>query len=186
MYILNRINNSLDLSLYEEEPCIRYVYAILIRKELITKDLKITLLGKDLLKYLESDVSTKIIKKKITDTDFDKWWANYPSTDTFKHRGKQYTGSRALRINKPKCKKEFNTIINEGDHNVDKLIEALKYELIQKKNASDKENTNKLSFMQNTLTYLKQRTFEAYLDLISDTTIKNSTNTRAINRGTDV
>jgi len=37
---------------------------------------------------------------------------------------------------------------------------------LQKKEASIKENTNKLKYMQNSLTYLNQRSYEPFIELL--------------------
>jgi CRISPR/Cas system CSM-associated protein Csm2 small subunit len=54
----------------------------------------------------------------------------------------------------------------EGDYTAQQLIEALKYEILQKKEASSKTSVNKLAYMQNSLTYLNQRTFEPFMELL--------------------
>jgi len=46
------------------------------------------------------------------------------------------------------------------------MVEALKYDVMSKKEASIKEGTNKLKYMQNSLTYLNQRSFEGFIELI--------------------
>ncbi len=61
---------------------------------------------------------------------------------------------------------KFEKIIIEGDYTAEELIEALKYDVVQKKEASFKTGNNKLSYMQNSLTYLNQRSFEPFIELI--------------------
>jgi hypothetical protein len=41
-------------------------------------------------------------------------------------------------------------------------------EILQKKENSIKTATNKMSFMQNSLTYLNQRTFEPFIELVRE------------------
>ena len=48
------------------------------------------------------------------------------------------------------------------------MIAALEYEVLQKKENSVKTKTNRLTFMQNSLTYLNQRTFEPFIELIRE------------------
>ena len=48
------------------------------------------------------------------------------------------------------------------------LLEAIKYEVLQKKENSVKTGVNKMTFMQNSLTYLNQRTFEPFIELIKE------------------
>jgi hypothetical protein len=63
---------------------------------------------------------------------------------------------------------KFDKILLEGDYTAAQLIEALKYEILQKKEASVTTNTNRLTFMQGSAVYLNQRSFEAYIELINE------------------
>jgi hypothetical protein len=114
-------------------------------------------------------------KKKKTDTDFDKWWNKYPGTDTFSYKGESFTGTRGMRVKKEDCKVKFNNILSEGEYTAQDLIAALEYEILQKKENSLKTKVNRLTFMQNSLTYLNQRSFEPFIELIREgKTIKES------------
>ena len=81
------------------------IYQSLIRKGLITKDEeKLTTVGKDLLLFVdESTTEKKFVKKKPKSTYFEEWWKEYPSTDTFKYKGKSFKGTRAIRKDKNSC-----------------------------------------------------------------------------------
>jgi hypothetical protein len=48
------------------------------------------------------------------------------------------------------------------------MIAALAYEVLQKKENSVKGKVNKLTYMQNSLTYLNQRTFEPFIELVRE------------------
>ena len=48
------------------------------------------------------------------------------------------------------------------------LIQALEFEVNQKKDNSVKSASNRMTFMQNSLTYLNQRTFEVFIELIKE------------------
>ena len=48
------------------------------------------------------------------------------------------------------------------------MIEALNFDVLQKKENSVKTGTNRLSFMQNSFTYLNQRSFEPFIELIKE------------------
>jgi hypothetical protein len=106
------------------------------------------------------------VKKKSITSDFEEWYKVFPGTDTFTHKGKTFTGSRNLRQNPADCRIKFDKILIEGEYTVKELIEALKFDVLQKKEASVQENTNKLKYMQNSLTYLNQRSYEPYIELI--------------------
>jgi hypothetical protein len=155
--------------LYKDSMKIGSLYQSLIRKGLITEtDDKLTVLGKDLLEFVGTTDSKKIIKRKPATTDFEEWWKNYPGTDSFEYKGKVFKGTRAIRKGKDECRLKFDKIILEGEYTAAKLIDALKYEVLQKKETSAATNTNRMTFMQNSVTYLNQRAFEAYIELINE------------------
>lgn len=150
----------------------------LIRKGLITNEDELTIHGKELLAFLETKGDKKFIKKKPASEDFLKWYNAYPGTDTFVHKGKKFTGSRKLRAPEHDCRLKFDVIMAEGKYTPDQLLRALALEVIQKKDISVKEGTNKLSFMQNSLTYLNQRSFAPFVELLmgdQDTEVAGST-----------
>ena len=139
------------------------------RKGLLSESNKITIIGNEVLSFLNETVDEpKLPKKKKTDSDFDKWWNKYPGTDTFTYKGQSFTGTRGMRVKKDECKLKFNNILAEGEYTADELIAALEYEVLQKKENSVKTKTNRLTFMQNSLTYLNQRSFEPFIELIKD------------------
>jgi hypothetical protein len=80
-----------------------------------------------------------------------------------------------MRVKKDECKIKFDSIVGEGEYKPTELIAALEYEILQKKENSIKTKVNRLTFMQNSLTYLNQRSFEPFIELIRDgKTIKES------------
>ncbi len=143
------------------------LYQSVIRKALITDKDELTNEGKDVLKFLNIKEKTQLVKKKAEPSVFDKWWTAYPSTDTFIYKNKTFYGTRSLKAKRDECKIKFDAILNEGEHTVDVLIKALQFEVLQKKENSFKANENKLVYMQNSLTYLNQRTYESFIDLIN-------------------
>ena len=60
------------------------------------------------------------------------------------------------------------------------MVKALEYEITQKKEESLKKGENKLNFMQNSLTYLNQRTFEPYIELLKENITITSSPTNSI------
>jgi hypothetical protein len=144
------------------------VYQALIRKGLITEnDDKLTTLGRDLLEFLNIKGSAKIIKRRPATTDFEEWWKIYPGTDSFDYKGKKFTGTRAIRKGKDECRLKFDKIIIEGEYTAQQLIAALNFEILQKKESSLQTSSNRMTFMQNSVTYLNQRAFEPYIELIN-------------------
>lgn len=151
-----------------ENPKLSTLYQTLIRKGLITDECLPTLEGKALIDFLSSPMDSKIEKKKPVEDHFNNWWKVYPGTDTFTYKGKSFTGTRSIRVKKDDCKLKFNKILGEGEYTADDLIQALEFEVAQKKENSLKTGVNKMTFMQNSLTYLNQRTFEPYIELIKE------------------
>jgi hypothetical protein len=144
------------------------IYQSLIRKGLITEtDEKLTTIGKDLLQFLDAKMTGKLIKRKPATTDFEEWWKIYPGTDSFEYKGKKFTGTRAIRKGKDECRLKFDKIILEGEYTAAQLIAALNFEILQKKESSIQTSTNRMTFMQNSVTYLNQRAFEPYIELIN-------------------
>ena len=170
IFLLKMIDDQYDVSpLCEGSMKIASVYQSLIRKALITKDdEKLTLVGKDLLEFMDAKSTGRIIKRKPATTDFEEWWKTYPGTDSFEYKRKKFTGTRAIRKGKDECRLKFDKIILEGEYTAAQLIGALEYELLQKKESSVATNSNRMTFMQNSVPYLNQRAFEAYIELIND------------------
>lgn len=170
VFLLKLIDEQMDVQpLCEGSMKIAALYQTLIRKGLISdKDEKITTLGKELLQFIDSKEQTKIIKRKPATSEFEDWWKAYPGTDTFKHKGKSFSGARSLRQNKDECRLKFDKILLEGEYTAADLIAALKFDVEQKKENSVKLGTNKLTYMQNSLTYLNQRSYEPFIELIKE------------------
>ena len=169
VYLLTLIESDNDVKELCESPRMRALYQGLYRKGLITDKGKITITGRELMSYTsEGIVVDKKAKKAKAELDFEAWWKAYPGTDTFTYRDKTFKGTRSLRAKKDDCKAKFDKILEEGEYTIEDMIAALEYEVLQKKENSIKQKTNKLTFMQNSLTYLNQRTFEPYIELVRD------------------
>ena len=170
IFLLKLIDEQYDVSpLCETNMKIASVYQSLIRKALITKDdEKLTVLGRDLLVFLDTKTDVKIIRRKPATTDFEEWWKTYPGTDSFEYKGKSFKGTRALRLHKDDCRLKFDKILLEGEYTASQLIAALNFEILQKKETSITENANRLKFMQGSSVYLNQRSYEPFIELIND------------------
>ena len=154
-----------------EDPKLSALYQGLVRKGLISEDCKIMLEGKSILDFLSTpieDSATLTKKKPIEDDRFNIWWNAYPGTDTFTHKEMDFSGSRSLRAGKEDCKLKLNKILEEGEYTLEQMVEALKFDVLQKKENSVKTKSNKLTYMQNSLTYLNQRSFEPFIELIKE------------------
>lgn len=157
----------------------------ILRKGLITPQYKITLMGRNLINFLNEEApQEKLAKVKEHADDFERWWKAYPGTDTFTHNGVKFQGTRAFRAKKEDCQVKFNSILNEGEHTADDMIAAIEFDVLQKKENSFKTKTNRLTFLQNTLTYLNQRTFEPFIELIKEG--HKVELSKPISKGTDI
>lgn len=145
------------------------------RKCLLTDKNEPTVLAIEVMEVLKSpnapkgDVISKV--RKEADDLFEQWWKTYPATDAFEHRGKSFYGSRGLKQKKEDCRKKFNEILLEGEHSAEDLIKALQRELTLKMDQSVKDNENKIKYMQNTATYLNQRTYENFIHPKEDSSV---------------
>lgn len=188
MFLLSQIDSGNDVNSFVKGSIkLETLYFSLYRKGLITEEGSITLLGTAMLDFLkDSDDSTivNIPKIEISETCFADWWKAYPGTDNFVYKGKTFSGSRSLRQKKEECKIKFNKILEEGIYTCEELIAALQYEVMQKKEASVKAGTNRMMYMQNSLTYLNQRTFESFIELIREGAKIEESN--GVGGGTDI
>ena len=175
LFFIMLVEDGSDVDSLCEASKIKMLHQTVRRKGLLSETNKVTILGKELLAFLNEEQETKMLKKKKTDTDFDKWWSVYPGTDTFTYKGQSFTGTRSMRAKKEECKVKYNSTLAEGDYTAKELMAALEYEILQKKENSIKTKTNRLTFMQNSLTYLNQRSFGPFIELIREgKTIKES------------
>ena len=170
IFLLKLIEEQYDISaLTEDSMKIAALHQALVRKGLITEtEDKLTTMGQELITFIETKEPKKIIKKKPATIEFEEWWKAYPGTDTFTHKGKSFTGARSLRQNRDECRLKFDKILLEGEYTAGELTEALKFDVSQKKENSVKTGTNRLAFMQNSLTYLNQRSYEPFIELIKE------------------
>lgn len=182
LFILKMIDEGQDISSLTENKKIELLYHTLVRKGLITEDNKVTLEGRSLLGFLSTSEVVIQKRKPVADDGFTKWWSTYPGTDTFTHKGRTFSGTRGLRVKKDDCKLLLTKIVGEGEYTIDELVKALDIEVTQKKDNSVKTGTNKLTYMQNSLTYLNQRTFEPFIELAR----KESPIEESVIGGTDI
>lgn len=177
--MLECLNEGTDLAAHMEGSKIKAWKQNLFRKDLLTERGEITSLGKLLLQNISSAEAPRDIIKQVrkkVDDEFELWWKEYPSTDSFSFRERRFEGSRGLRQKKDDCRKKFNEILLEGEYSSEDLMTALRLEVRLKKDQSVKDSENKMKYMQNTLTYLNQRTFENFIELARAQKEKPSTN----------
>jgi len=170
VFLLRLINEQYDLSaLLTESAKINAMIQGIVRKGLVNEELtKLTTQGQEILVFMDSKEPRKIVKKKVDESEFEKWWKAFPGTDNFEYKGRKFTGCRSLRADKDSCRSKFDKIILDGDYTAEQLIEALKYDVQSKMEASIKTGMNKLTYLQNSKTYLHQFSFEPFIELIKN------------------
>jgi len=165
--LLSLINDKVDLTeMLDSNAKIKNILGTMIRKGFITDQYEITISGSELLLYCQTGKEIKLPKKQSSETQFDKWWKAFPGTNTFSYKGMNFTGSRSLRTAKLECQIKFDKIVNEGEYTAEQLVKALEYDVLQKKEDSFKTKNNKLTYLQNSLTYLNQRSYEPFIELM--------------------
>ena len=75
-------------------------------------------------------------------------------------------------------------ILNDGEYTIEEMIKALELEIHQKKEASIKSNSNKMSYFQNSMTYLNNFTHEGFIELVRKG--EKVKETAIISGGTDI
>jgi len=168
IFLLKLIEANIDMQpLIDGSMKIAGLYQSLVRKGLVSDVTeKITQQGRELLTFADSEVKEPIKKLKQKPEDFDAWWNAFPSTDNFEHKSKKFQGSRALKRSRDDCRIKFNKILAEGEYVAKDIIDATNLDVYLKKEASIRTSDNKLSFLQNSLTYLTQRSFEPFIEMI--------------------
>ena len=165
VFLLKMIEDGVDVQEMCSTPKTASLLQTIWRKELATEE-KLTIEGTELLAFISTKSSVKLAKKKTKNEPFDLWWAEYPPSDTFTYKGKSFKGTRALRVKKEDCRVKIASILNSGEYTIEELVEALKLEKEQKAENSYKTGQNKMSYFQNSGTYLFQNTYDSYVELV--------------------
>jgi hypothetical protein len=168
IFLLKLVEANIDIQpLTDGSMKIAGLYQSLVRKGLVSDvTQEITQIGRELLTFADSEVKQPMKKLKQKSSDFDAWWNVFPSTDNFEHNGKKFSGSRGLKRNREECRIKFNKILSEGDYTADDIVNATLLDVFLKKQASVKNGDNRMSFIQNSFTYISQRSFEPFLEMI--------------------
>ena len=181
IYLLRLIHAGVDV---ESELCnnsvkIKAIYDSMMRKGLISSETKkLTLDGENLLGFTESDDLHIVKTKPLPDKDmFLMWWESYPSTNKFVINNMEFKATRSFKVKKEDCRILFNKMINDKLFTAEEIIEATKFDVDLKKVSSFKERKNNLTYLQNTHTYLYQKTFEGFVELIKEDKEILTTNT---------
>jgi len=123
---------------------------------------------------LEASDLKKTLKKAKGDYDtkFIEWWNKYPSgndwTDDDTHGNKYYLGTRTFKTKKDECQVKYLEALSTPGITHELMLEALEYEVNLKKSESRTSGTNKLSYMLNTYSYLFQKQYEGYIEMLKN------------------
>lgn len=186
LFFLKMLDDGTDIKAISADNIkFQTVCQTLHRKGLISESYKITLSGKNLLSFIKQKREAPIVKSDnlSTTVDFDSWWKAYPGTDTFTYKDRSFSGSRSLRAGKDDCKLKLVSILSEGEYTLDEMIKALQFDVLQKKERSVETKINKLTYMQNSLTYLNQRSYEPFIELIKEGAVVKE---ESVHNGTDI
>ena len=170
IFLLEMCEKEVDLKKFCDTPKLKALRQLIIRKQLISEKEMLMLEGQNLLAFYREDDNDGVVyeRRKTSEDAFERWWKAYPGTDTFTHKNKSFSGGRSLRTKKDECKEKLEKILSEGEYTISELIAALEFEVLQKKEKSVLTKSNALTFMQNSLTYLNQKTYESFVELIRE------------------
>lgn len=183
LFILECFSEGTDITKHIQSSKIEAWKQNLIRNDYISDGFILTKKGTEVLSSLKRGrlpAQEAKIKEQEAKSAFDIWWAAYPPTDNFIHEGKRFSGSRGFRVKKDECKKKFLKIVESGEHTAEEMVEALKVEVSMKKEASIRDGANKLSYMNNSLTYLNQCVYENFIDIAKTYTTPTSKGSGAV------
>lgn len=168
IFLLKLVEANIEIQpLIDGSMKIAGLYQSLIRKGLVSDvTQEITQIGRELLTFADTEVKEPMKKLKQKSSDFESWWNAFPSTDNFEHKARKFPGSRALKRAREDCRIKFNKILAEGEYVAQDIVDATNLDVYLKKEASVRSGDNKLSFLQNSLTYLVQRSFEPFIEMI--------------------
>ncbi len=124
----------------------------------------------------DSGAATVIKEQKAkTKDDFHRWYyETFPGTDGFTWKGKTFARTRSLRKGPEECKQIFTKIIAKGEFTAEQIIQATAMDVLTRKNASIEARENKLKYINNSATYLRQLCFEPYVELLSSSPTKDN------------
>lgn len=179
--ILKWLNQGLSVEhIREGSKKIDVIYKTMVRKGLITQEGKVTKIGSEILVFISLKTNKTFLKPKVEKGDFDKWWEIFPGNDKFTVRGRNFGPTRALKTKKEGCRLLFNAMVLQEEFTADQIIDATEYDINLKKERSWKKNSNQLKYLQNSHTYLYQKTFSGFVGMEKRDKIKSTGNTGSI------
>jgi len=144
-----------------------------LKRKLFLVDNTVTPAGKEFyemivnMKPLDSNISAKAVIKKQRDAGnahFNEWWKVYPSSNEFTYKGKNFAGLQKKNLNKTECCAKFMEITATGEFTPEQVIEGTKNHIETAKEQSFRTGDNKLTYIPNSLRYLRERYFEPFIN----------------------
>jgi hypothetical protein len=164
LYLLSIIKEGRDLSQFRSRKE-QALLQSLQRRFLVTEDKKLTLEGEKVFTFLSIDGDVEgYLRPEIADDGFELFWKTYPSTDAVIDKGKVVLKpARSLKGDKKEAAQLYRQILGEGEFTAAQILKALEYEVKMKVETSLKIRENKMKYMQNSSTWLRQRTFAQFI-----------------------
>jgi len=151
---------------FPQTPRIGALLQSLKRKGLCTESFRVTSAGEELVKFAFSEEMRDIprVRREDGNSFYTQWLRAFPCTDGFSWRGRTFSKTRTLRKNTEKCRDLFFKILREGEYTAEELCGAIIAESLAKMEDSYRRGENKMSFITNSESYLRQRIFEGFME----------------------
>lgn len=183
VYLLSLLKSGENLSAFKTTKEKSLIQG-LSRRLLITEDNKLTLEGERVFEFLNTPEpqDTALLKPVNQDEAFETFWKAYPSNDGIVIDNKViFKPSRSLKGKKEEAHELFRQIMSENEYTLEQILKALKYEVTSKIELSVKLKVNKMTYMQMSSTWLRQRTFVQFVEVASlDSVKQTSSSTGAV------
>lgn len=148
------------------------VYYDLMALELLTKNKSISKKGRKFLEEFWDKASITNHKSGLNDK-FEEFWKAFPRTDA---HSTFVATRRDIRSSKTKAKNEFVRTVQEKGVSADNLIQAIKKDVDWRKSQS-KFGENKLTYIKNPASWLKDELYVSFLEEGSDESSLNNKHT---------
>lgn len=147
-------------------PRVRMIIQFLIRKGLCTEEFTVTMAGEEVIKMMLAKEAVTLVKRSRDEAAsyYARWLKAFPVSDGFSYRGKTFPKTRVLRRNTEKCRELFHKLMREGEYTCDDLCRAIIAESLAKMDNSIRQGENKMSYITNSESYLRQRIFEGFME----------------------
>lgn len=158
LFILEVIAKEISLGEMFKEPKVQNWIQTLIRKQLLTKEGKVSTIGTALLQRLTGGK----VEKHVPEEDmFEVWWRVYPATGSFEWKGQSFPSTQNKRVKKKECRKVWEEILLE--YTPEEVIQGTANHFHLAMDLSVKNRKNEVHFISNSLTYLGNRLFVPYI-----------------------